>query len=122
MEEGVGLEDVGAGEGIVEVDRLDRLGLGQAQKVVVPLQIAVGAGETRAAELLLIETETLDLGSHGAIEDEHAAGRRSRQRGENLSPVCDVSEGHARPSRRADLSRHSRRVGRLGLADRSRAA
>ena len=115
MEEGVGLEDVGAGEGIVEVDRLDRLGLGQGKKVVVPLQMAVAAGEAPAAELFLIEAETLDFGSHSAIEDEHAFGHRSRQRGEDLSPVCDVSKGHSRPNHRARPGRHLRRVGRLAL-------
>ena len=70
--EGVGLEDVRAGLRIGEMDRLDRLRLGQCQKVVVALEVAVAAGETLAAEVALLEREALHLGAHRAVEHEDA--------------------------------------------------
>ncbi len=73
--EGVGLENVGAGLRIGEVDRLDRLGLGQRQQVVVALQVAGAGGEALAAEMCFFELEALHLGPHRAVEHEDALGR-----------------------------------------------
>ena len=77
--EGVGLEDVRAGDRIGEVDVLDRLRLGQGQKVVVALEMALAADEALAAEMVLLERELLDLRAHRAVEDENALARRRRR-------------------------------------------
>ena len=68
--EGVGLEDVRTGHGVGEVDRLDRLGLGEDEEVVVALLVMVADPEAVAAEVVLVEAEALDLGAHGAVEHE----------------------------------------------------
>ncbi len=55
---------------------LDRLRLSERQEVVVALLMAGAATEALAAEVILHETELLDLRSHGAIHDEDAFSRR----------------------------------------------
>jgi hypothetical protein len=54
------------------MDVLDRLRLGERQKVVVALQVALARHETLAAEMALGEAERLDLGAHGAVENKDA--------------------------------------------------
>ena len=69
------------------MDRLDRLGLGQDQEVVVALLVAVADPEAVAAEMRLVEAEALDLRAHGAVEDQDplarggGQGRRARRSG-----------------------------------------
>ena len=84
---GVGLEDVRAGHGVGEMDVLDRLRLGQRQKVVVPLQMAFARHEPVAAEMGLGEAELLDLRAHRAVENEDPPLRRLAQRFGGVLPV-----------------------------------
>ena len=78
--ERVGLEDVGAGDGVLIVDFLDRLRLAQDQQIVVALLVAGAAAEPVAAKMVLVEAEALDLRAHGAVENEDALACGSLQR------------------------------------------
>ena len=49
--------------------------------------MAGAAGESVAAEMVLVEAEALDLRAHGAVEDEDALARRRRQRGQHFRAV-----------------------------------
>jgi hypothetical protein len=71
----VGLDDVGPGAEIVQVDVADGVGLGQDQEVVVALQIVTVVGEALRAEVALRQPQVLDLGPHGAVEHEDAPVR-----------------------------------------------
>ena len=62
------------------MDVLDRLRLGEDQKVVVALQMACAGAEPLAAKMVLVEAEPLDLRAHGAVEDQNALARRRRER------------------------------------------
>ncbi len=70
--EGVGGDQIGAGQAIGEVDVLDRLGLGQRQQIVVAAQVAQPVGKPFAAKLFFGETITLDHRAHRAVEHEDA--------------------------------------------------
>ncbi len=70
--EGVGLDDVGAGLEELEVDVLDRRGLGEHQQVVEAAQAGAVAGEAIAAERRLVEPQRLDHRPHRAVEDDDA--------------------------------------------------
>ena len=76
--EGVGLDDVGAGAEIVEVDVAHRVGLRQDQKVVVALDVLLPVLEPLATEILFGEARALELRSHRAVEHEDALGGASR--------------------------------------------
>ena len=78
---GVGFEYVGAGQRIFVVNVLDRLRLGEGQKVVVALLMAVAARKPFAAEFRLLKAKPLDLGAHGAVDDEDALRRFGEQQG-----------------------------------------
>ena len=61
--------------GVGVMDVLDRLRLGEGQKVVVALEMALAGLEAVAAEMLLLERQALDLRPHGAVEDENSLAR-----------------------------------------------
>ena len=81
---GVGLQNVGAGHRIGEVDVLDRLRLGEGQKIVVALEMAFAAVEAVAAEMALLEAEVLDLRPHRAVENEDALARGLGERARDV--------------------------------------
>jgi len=70
--ESVGLDDVGAGLEIAQMDVAHRLRLGQHQEIVVALELLLPVAEARTAEILLREPQILDLCAHGAIEYQDA--------------------------------------------------
>ena len=72
---GVGLQNVRAGHRIGEVNVLDRLRLGEGEKIVVALEMAFAAVEAGAAEMRLLEGEVLNLRPHRAVENEDALAR-----------------------------------------------
>ena len=72
--EGVGLQNVRARLRVGEMDRLDGLGLGEGQQVVVALQVALAAHETLPAKMALVQLEELHLGAHGPVEHENTPG------------------------------------------------
>ena len=74
--EGVGLENVRAGQRVSQMDVFDRLGLGQGQKIIVALQGAVAGMKAIAAKVRLTEIEALDLGAHRPVNDAGCAGSR----------------------------------------------
>ncbi|MPL88384.1 hypothetical protein SDC9_34404 [bioreactor metagenome] len=85
----VGLDDIGAGAGIAQVDLLDRLGLGQDQQVVVALLRLVrmdvaGAPAAAAGIILFAQAKALDLRAHGAVEDQDALAGKRLEAGEGL--------------------------------------
>ena len=91
--ERVGLDDVGAGAAIIQVDGPDRLRLGERQEIVVALQVAVAAARVPiAAKMLLPEAEALDLRPHRAVEDEDALARRRRQGGEHFGAIDHAAQ------------------------------
>ncbi len=101
--EGVGLDDVGARHRIGVVDRLDGVGLGQRQEVVVALEVAFAGLEAMAPEVALLVVQALDLGAHGAVEHQDALARRRGQRPQDLRAVL------------AALDHASRAVGEQGV-------
>ena len=70
--EGVGLENVRARERVGQMDVLDRLRLGQGQEIIVALQRPVAGMKAFAAKVGFTETEALDLGAHGAVDEQDA--------------------------------------------------
>ena len=70
--ERVGLDDVGAGEEITQVDVAHRVGLGECQEFVVAGEIATVVAEELAAERLVGQPERLDLGAHRTVEHDNA--------------------------------------------------
>ena len=66
--EGVGFENIRAGQRVGEMDLFDRAGLRQRQKIIVALQMALAALKAIAPEMRLIETQALDLGAHRSVE------------------------------------------------------
>ncbi len=114
--EGVGLDDVGAGDGIAVVDVLDRLRLGQDQQVVVALlRMPVRGAGAMPGEVVLAEAEPLDLGAHRAVEDQDALARRGFERGPHLASValaCHRASPSCRPE--AHIGGSSRRGQRRG--------
>ena len=70
------------------MDGLDGVGLGERQEVVVALQVALAADEPLPAEMALVEAEPLDLGAHGAIEDQNPLTGRRLQRRSNLFAIA----------------------------------
>jgi len=77
--ERVRFDDIGTGGEISLVDGADRVGLGEVQKIVVAAEIARRVAEARAAERRLVEVPLLDLGAHGAVEQENPLGGELRQ-------------------------------------------
>src|SRR5262249_36503506 len=57
------------------------------QEIVVTLEQPLAAGELRPAELILIVAQTLDLGAHGAVEDEDALFHGGCESGQNLDAI-----------------------------------
>ena len=70
--ERVGLDDVGAGLEILNVDLLDERRLSEDQEIVAPLKVARMMGELAAAEAGLVELVRLDHGPHRAVKDRDA--------------------------------------------------
>ena len=70
--EGVGRDDVGARLVVADMDVADRVGLGQDQQVVVPLEVVRMRRETRAAEIRLGKPQCLYFRAHRAVEHEDA--------------------------------------------------
>ena len=77
----IGGDDIGAGAQIIGVDVLDRLRLGENQKVVVAAQVAMEILETFAAERGFVIFQRLDHGAHGAVEHQDALARQRQQVG-----------------------------------------
>ena len=69
---GVGLDDVGAGQEVIEVDGPDGVGLCEVEEVIVAAQIARPLDEAAAAEVGLRELVTLNHRAHGAVEHQDA--------------------------------------------------
>ena len=57
------------------MDVLDRLRLGEGQKIVVALQGAVAGVKARAAKVGLAEAEALDLGAHRPVNQQNPLAR-----------------------------------------------
>ncbi len=74
------------------MDFLDRLRLGQDQKVVVALLMAGAADEAVAAKMILVEAKPLDLRAHRAIENQDAFARRLSQSLENIAVACKLPD------------------------------
>ncbi len=77
--EGVGLDDIGAGLEIGEMDFADSVGLGQDQQIVVAAQVARPVREPVAAKIGFGKLALLDHRAHGAVEHEDFFARRFRQ-------------------------------------------
>ncbi len=69
---GVGLDDVRACFKELAVDGLDNVRAGDAEQVVVALQVAFVAVERRIAEILLLQLILLDHGTHRAVKKDDA--------------------------------------------------
>ena len=67
--ERIGLDDIGAGFEVLQIDRRDQVRLGNAQDVVATPQVARMSGELGAAKRLLVELVALDHRAHGAVEN-----------------------------------------------------
>ena len=52
------------------MDRLDDVGTGDAEQVVVALQVALVAVERRVAEIVLLQLILLDHGAHRTVEED----------------------------------------------------
>jgi len=74
------------------VDGLDDVGLGQAEQVVVALEVTGPFGEPLAPEVRLGQPVPLDHGPHGAVEHEDAPTQRVTQVGGGVRPM---GSGHA---------------------------
>src|SRR5207253_2339826 len=77
--EGVGLDHVGPGLEVRDVDLLHHVGAGEAQVVVAALPAL-------APEIVGAEPPRLDLGAHGAVVHQHAlakGGEKTAFHGEN---------------------------------------
>ena len=94
--EGVGLADVGARLKVSVMQAGDDVRPGQAEDVVVTLQLAIVIGETVAAKVGLGQPLALDHHAPGAVEDENALLRRLLQRGDTVLPR--IWAGHAAAS------------------------
>src|SRR5690606_19901931 len=68
---GVGFNDVGTRLKVCGVDFMDNIGPGEAEQVVVALQVAGVIREAFAAEVPLFKFVTLYHGAHGAIEHQY---------------------------------------------------
>ena len=75
------------------MDILDGFRLGQVQKVVIALEMALAGAEAMAAKIVLRQAEQLDLGAHGAVENENALGCRLAQRLLRLGRIAAFGEG-----------------------------
>ncbi len=80
--EGVGLQNVGTGDCVMIMYLFNRLRLRERQKVVVALLMAIAGAETLAPEVILDETQLLDLRPHCAVHDEDTLGGR----------LCELAE------------------------------
>ena len=74
-------DDVGAGAQVVGVDVLDRLRLGEDQKIVIAANIAMEIRKALAAKRGLVILESLDHGAHGAVEHQDALAGGGEQGG-----------------------------------------
>ena len=83
--EGVRLNDVRPGLKVGLVDGADHLRLGDAQQVVVPLQVAIPVGKALTPEIALLQPMLLDHRAHRAIENHNALGQEIAQ---GLMPVA----------------------------------
>jgi hypothetical protein len=68
--ERIGLDEVRAGFEVPAVDRGDRFGLGQRQKIVVALEVATPVGEPLTPILRLAERVRLNHRAHRAVEQQ----------------------------------------------------
>ena len=116
--EGVGLDDVGAGAEIVQVDVADRVGLGQDEQVVVALEVLAVVAEALAAEVGLRQLERLDLGPHGAVEHQDALCGGFARRPAMPSPTDRTTEGGSKSASRFCRSTR-RRTEAMARAPRS---
>jgi hypothetical protein len=91
---GVGLDDIGAGLKVAQVDVADGVGLREDEKVVVAAQIVAVIAEALAAKILFGQLQRLDLGSHGAVEHENAFGRRFAQGALDIRTVSEADVAH----------------------------
>ncbi len=67
--EGIGFDDVTPDLEERAVDALDDVGPGDDEELVAPLEVG-------ASEVVRAETGELQVGTHGAVEDDDAAERR----------------------------------------------
>lgn len=103
--EGVRLHDIRARSGVAVVDFLDRLGLGQDQKVIVALlrlfavhgMAAAAAARTMAVEILFRQAQPLDLRAHRAVEDQDTFPRGGGERVEDGGAERFCGTGHGGP-------------------------
>ena len=72
----------------------DGVGLGEIQKVVITLQVALRILEQGAAKSGFIEAQILNHRAHGAVEHEDALTRSLRQRGPHRLAVGQFETRH----------------------------
>ena len=75
------------------MDVFDRLGLGQGQEVIVALQKAVAGMKAIAAEVLFIQVQALDLGTHSPVNEENALARGAPQRSQCVLAARKIRVG-----------------------------
>jgi len=97
--EGVGDGDVGPRLEVGVVGLGDELRPGQADQLVVALEIKRVVAESLAAEVRLGQPPVLEPGAHGAVDHQDALGRQRLQAAASGSAVC----GHGRKSPRGPI-------------------
>ncbi len=73
--ESIGLDDVGAGLEELAVDRLDDVGAGDAEQVVIAIEVAFVVVERGIAEILFLQLILLDHGTHRAVKKDDPLGK-----------------------------------------------
>ncbi|MDT4848669.1 hypothetical protein FQZ97_827650 [compost metagenome] len=68
----IGFENISASHCIGKVNFFNRLWLGECQKIVVALQLAIAGTETLAAKMLFVKAQPLNLRTHGTVENQNA--------------------------------------------------
>ena len=61
------------------MDRLDGLRLGDRQEVVASGEVSRVVGELGAAKIVLAESELLDHGAHGTVQNEYPLSNEPRE-------------------------------------------
>ena len=73
--EGIGFDEIRAGLEILPADVPNDLGLGQGEKIVIALEVALMIAEALAAKIILSQLEALDHHAPGAVEQQKPLSR-----------------------------------------------